>query len=38
MEGLNEFEQQVLDKLLAGDNPVLVALRADAHRRCTVLV
>lgn len=32
MEGLNEFERQILDKLLAGDHPVLVALRAQAER------
>lgn len=32
MDALNEFEQQVLDKLLAGDHPVLVALRAQAER------
>jgi hypothetical protein len=32
MKGLNEFEQQVLDKLLAGDHPVLDALRAQAER------
>jgi hypothetical protein len=28
--GLNDFEQTVLDKLLAGDHDVLVALRAQA--------
>ena len=32
MDGLNEFEQQVLDKLLAGDHPALVALRGQAER------
>lgn len=32
MEGLNEFEQAVLDKLLAGSHPVLVALRVQAER------
>jgi hypothetical protein len=32
MEGLNDFEQAVLDKLLAGDHPVLLALRAQAER------
>jgi hypothetical protein len=32
MESLNEFEQQVLDKLLAGEHPVLVTLRAQAER------
>ena len=32
MEGLNGFEQAVLDKLLAGDHPVLVTLRAQAER------
>jgi hypothetical protein len=31
MEGLTEFEQAVLDKLLAGDHPVLVILRAQAE-------
>jgi len=32
MEGLNRFEQAVLDKLLDGDHPVLVVLRAQAER------
>lgn len=31
MRGLNEFENAVLEKLLAGDHPVLVALRAQAE-------
>jgi hypothetical protein len=30
MEGLNEFEQAVLDKLLAGEHPVLAVLREQA--------
>lgn len=30
MEGLGELEQAVLDKLLAGDHPVLALLRAQA--------
>ena len=29
--GLNEFEQAVLEKLLAGDHPVLAVLRAQAQ-------
>jgi hypothetical protein len=32
MESLNAFEQAVLDRLLAGDHPVLVALRTQAGR------
>jgi len=32
MDGLNALEQAVLDKLLAGDHPVLVALRAQAEK------
>jgi hypothetical protein len=32
MQGVNALEQAVLDKLLAGDHPVLVALRAQAQR------
>jgi hypothetical protein len=32
MEGLNTLEQAVLDKLLAGDHPVLITLRAQAER------
>ena len=32
MEGLNTLEQAVLDKLLAGDHPVLAVLRAQAQR------
>ena len=32
MEGLNCFEQAVLDKLLDGDHPVLVVLRAQSGR------
>ena len=32
MEGLNKFEQAVLDKLLSGSHPVLVALRVQAER------
>lgn len=32
MEGLSSLEQAVLDKLLAGDHPVLAALRAQAER------
>lgn len=32
MKGLNELEQAVLDKLLAGDHPVLAALRVQAER------
>jgi hypothetical protein len=32
MENQSEFEQAVLDKLLAGDHPVLVSLRAQAER------
>jgi hypothetical protein len=32
MKGLNNFERAVLDKLLAGDHPVLVVLRAQAHK------
>jgi len=41
MEGLNDLEQAVLDKLLSGDHPVLAALRAQAakarliKRECT---
>ncbi len=31
MQGLNEFEQAVLTKLLAGDHPVLAVLRAQAQ-------
>jgi hypothetical protein len=30
MEGLNDLERAVLDKLLAGDHPLLLALRAQA--------
>lgn len=30
-EGFSRFEQAVLDKILAGDHPVLVALRAQAR-------
>jgi hypothetical protein len=30
VEGLNKFEQAVMDTLLAGDHPVLVVLRAQA--------
>lgn len=32
MEGLTQLEQAVLDKLLAGDDPMLVALRSQADR------
>ena len=32
MEGLNEFESAVLAKLLAGDDPLLVALRSQAEK------
>jgi len=32
MEGLNELEQAVLDKLLGGDHPILSALRVQAKR------
>jgi len=32
MTGLNDLEQAVLDKLLDGDHPVLVALREQASR------
>jgi hypothetical protein len=32
MEGLNDFEHAVLAKLLAGDHPVLAALRSQAER------
>lgn len=32
MEALSNFEQAVLDKLLAGDHPVLAVLRAQAQR------
>jgi hypothetical protein len=35
MEGLIAFERAVLDKLLTGDHPVLIALRAQA-RKATV--
>lgn len=31
MEDLDEFERAVLEKLLAGDHPVLTALRAQAQ-------
>jgi hypothetical protein len=31
MEGLNDLERAVLEKLLAGDHPTLVALRAQAE-------
>ena len=31
MEGLSDFERAVLDKLLNGDHPVLVALRSQAE-------
>jgi len=31
MKGLTEFEQAVLEKLLAGDHPVLAELRAQAQ-------
>ena len=31
MDGLNEFEAAVLEKLLAGDSPALVVLRAQAQ-------
>lgn len=36
VEGLTAFEQAVLDMLLAGDHPVLIALRAQAARACLV--
>ena len=32
MDGLSALEQAVLDRLLAGDHPVLVALRTQAER------
>ena len=32
MEGLNDLEQAVLDKLLAGDHPALSTLREQARR------
>lgn len=32
MEGLNELEQAVLDRLLSGDHPALVVLRRQAER------
>ncbi|MDP1626565.1 hypothetical protein [Parvibaculum sp.] len=32
MEGLNNFENAVLTKLLAGDHPLLIALRSQAER------
>ncbi len=32
MEGLNPLEQAVLDKLLTGNEPELISLRAQAHR------
>src|SRR5215470_8850357 len=32
MEGLNTLEQAVLDKLLAGNNPILAVLREQAMR------
>jgi hypothetical protein len=32
MKGLNEFEQAVVDKLLDGDHPTLIALRTQAER------
>lgn len=37
MEGLNNFENAVLAKLLAGDHPVLAALRSQAERARLVL-
>src|SRR5690349_20769287 len=36
MEGLNAFEQAVLDKLLVGDHPALATLRAQAARAWVV--
>lgn len=32
MEGLNKFESAVLEKLLAGDHPLLVELRSQAEK------
>lgn len=34
MKDLNEFEREVLTKLLAGDHPVLDVLRAQAQAAC----
>ena len=36
MEGLNDLQQAVLNKLLSGDHPVLNALRVQAAKACLV--